>query len=142
MAYQFIYPTRTARCIPTTSIQGNSIPIARFSRTILIRPCIYQYHGKWWYRHACAAGAVLNILMMMGANLVGFVLGTQGVSYMLEQLFASWEGKLATYCPSFRSYQDPFPNTLPIIVIRFMVFTCTCLFVAAQVLFEYRYVVY
>ena len=80
--------------------------------------------------------------MMMGANLVGFVLGTQGVSYMLKQLFTSWEGKFATHYASLPSYQDPFPNTLPIIGIRFMVFTCTCLFVAAQVLFEYRYVVY
>ena len=78
--------------------------------------------------------------MMMGANLVGFVLGTQGVSYMLEQLFTSWEGKFATHYSSLASYQD-FPNTLRIVGIRFMVFTCICLFVPAQVMFEYRYAV-
>lgn len=41
------------------------------------------------------------MLMMVGANLVGFVLGTQGVSYMLEQLFSSWEGKSPSVLLSF-----------------------------------------
>jgi D-alanyl-lipoteichoic acid acyltransferase DltB (MBOAT superfamily) len=46
-----------------------------------------------WYRHVCALGAVLNILLMMIANLVGFVLGTDGVRYMLQQLMATWQSK-------------------------------------------------
>ncbi|GBE88390.1 Glycerol uptake protein [Sparassis crispa] len=73
-----------------------------------------KYGDRVWYRHVCAIGAVFNILMMMSANLVGFVLGTDGISYMLHQLLGSWEG------------------------IRFLMAACTCLFVAAQVMFEYR----
>ncbi|KAI0766788.1 MBOAT-domain-containing protein [Irpex lacteus] len=73
-----------------------------------------KYGSKPWYRHACAVGAVFNILMMMTANLVGFVVGTDGVSYIVGRMLSGWEG------------------------ISFMGFTCLCLFVAAQVMFEYR----
>ncbi|KAI0077283.1 MBOAT-domain-containing protein [Panus rudis PR-1116 ss-1] len=73
-----------------------------------------KYGKNWWYRHICAFGAVFNILMMMAANLVGFVIGTDGMSYMLKQLFSTWEG------------------------IRFLFFACICLFIASQVMFEYR----
>ncbi|KAI0353656.1 MBOAT-domain-containing protein [Trametes cingulata] len=73
-----------------------------------------KYGDKPWYRHVGAVGAVLSILMMMTANLIGFVLGTDGMKYMLHQVFDSWEG------------------------IRFLLFACACLFVAAQVMFEYR----
>ena len=31
--------------------------------------------------------------MLMAANLVGFVLGTDGVSYMVVRLFSHWDGK-------------------------------------------------
>lgn len=51
-----------------------------------------QYGDRKWYRHACAVGAVFNILTMLSANLVGFVIGTDGISYMLDQLTGSWEG--------------------------------------------------
>lgn len=30
--------------------------------------------------------------MMMTANLVGFVIGTDGMSFMLQQLISGWEG--------------------------------------------------
>jgi len=73
-----------------------------------------KFGDRKWYRHACALGAVFNILMMLSANLVGFVIGTEGISYMLTQLMGSWDG------------------------IRFLIVTCLCLFVAAQVMFEYR----
>ncbi|KZT02547.1 MBOAT-domain-containing protein [Laetiporus sulphureus 93-53] len=73
-----------------------------------------KYGSRWWYRHVCAVGAVLNILMMMAANLVGFVIGIDGISYMLHQLTDTWEG------------------------LRFLAFACACLFVGAQIMFEYR----
>lgn len=72
------------------------------------------YGEKWWYRHVCAVGGVLEILMMMTANLVGFVIGTEGVSYLLGRLVSGWEG------------------------VQFLLFACFCLFVAVQVMFEYR----
>ncbi|KAH9964691.1 hypothetical protein BGW80DRAFT_1347330 [Lactifluus volemus] len=39
---------------------------------------------KWWYRHVCAAGGVFNILLLMGANLVGF--------YFVHELIGSCDG--------------------------------------------------
>ena len=45
-----------------------------------------------WYRHVSALGGVFNILMMMTANLVGFVIGTEGVSYLLNRMLSGWEG--------------------------------------------------
>ena len=52
-----------------------------------------QFGERWWYRHACAVGGVFNILLMMGANLVGFVLGVDGAQYFAHELVISWEGK-------------------------------------------------
>ncbi|KAL4066713.1 MBOAT, membrane-bound O-acyltransferase family-domain-containing protein [Scleroderma yunnanense] len=72
----------------------------------------YGHHS--WYRHVCAVGAVFNILMMMTANLVGFVVGTEGVLHTVNQIIASAEG------------------------FRFLITACCCLFVGAQLMFEYR----
>jgi hypothetical protein len=44
-----------------------------------------------WHLHLCAAGSVLNVLMMMTANLVGFAVGLDGVRAMVSQLF-QWSG--------------------------------------------------
>lgn len=73
-----------------------------------------QYGGTWWFRHVAAVGGVANVLMMMTGNLVGFAIGTDGMRYMIEQLFGSWEG------------------------VRFMMGACATLFVGVQVMFEYR----
>ncbi|KAH9043958.1 MBOAT, membrane-bound O-acyltransferase family-domain-containing protein [Lactarius pseudohatsudake] len=72
------------------------------------------FGDKWWYRHACAAGGVGNVLLMMGANLVGFVLGVDGAQYFAHELISSWAG------------------------IRFLFGACACLFVGVQLMFEYR----
>ena len=61
-----------------------------------------EYGEEWWYRHVCAVGAVLNILMMMSANLVGFVLGLDGMKYLVAQISGSWSGQLPAL-PLFRS---------------------------------------
>lgn len=42
--------------------------------------------GKW-HLHICASGAVLNIFMMMTANLIGFAVGVDGMKEMMGQLF-------------------------------------------------------
>ncbi|KAI9056770.1 MBOAT-domain-containing protein [Trametes sanguinea] len=73
-----------------------------------------KYGERPWYRHVAAMGAVFNILMMMTANLIGFVVGTDGMKYMLHQVIDSWEG------------------------IRFLLVACACLFVGVQIMFEYR----
>jgi len=71
--------------------------------------------GKYsWYRHVCAVGGVLNIIMMMIANLVGFVVGTDGVKFLASRLSGTWDGA------------------------RFMVLAAICLFMGVQLMFEYR----
>ncbi|KAG8978076.1 glycerol transporter [Tulasnella sp. 425] len=50
-----------------------------------------KYSQEPWYRHISAIGGVFNILMMMAANLVGFVVGISGTKYLAEQLFGSWQ---------------------------------------------------
>jgi D-alanyl-lipoteichoic acid acyltransferase DltB (MBOAT superfamily) len=52
-----------------------------------------RYGSKWWYRHICAFGGVINVLMMMTANLVGFVIGTDGIRYLWKQMLNSWGGE-------------------------------------------------
>jgi protein-cysteine N-palmitoyltransferase HHAT len=56
-----------------------------------------QFASRPWYRHICAIGAVGNILMMMVANLVGFVVGIDGVRYLFSQLAGTMEGKLLSF---------------------------------------------
>ncbi|TCD63940.1 glycerol transporter [Steccherinum ochraceum] len=51
-----------------------------------------KYGDKWWYRHVCAIGAVGNMLMLVSANLVGFAVGTEGMSFMLSRMFSDWDG--------------------------------------------------
>jgi hypothetical protein len=53
-----------------------------------------QYGHLWWYRHVCAIGGVFNVLMMMTANLIGFVVGVDGIKYLGSQLVDSWNGVL------------------------------------------------
>ena len=55
---------------------------------------------------------------MMTANLVGFVVGIDGVTFLASQLFGTWDGA------------------------RFMVLAITCLFMGVQLMFEYRYVIF
>jgi hypothetical protein len=46
-----------------------------------------------WYRHLAALGAVANILMMMGANLVGFVIGMEGTKFFVSEVFGTVQGQ-------------------------------------------------
>ncbi|KAI9453325.1 MBOAT, membrane-bound O-acyltransferase family-domain-containing protein [Lactarius psammicola] len=72
------------------------------------------FGDEWWYRHVCAAGGVCNVLLMMCANLIGFVLGVDGARYFAHELISSWAG------------------------IRFLLGACVCLFAGVQLMFEYR----
>ncbi|KAG2073070.1 MBOAT-domain-containing protein [Suillus decipiens] len=73
-----------------------------------------KYGQFSWYRHVCAIGGVLNILMMVSANLVGFVIGTDGLTYMASQVAGTWQG------------------------FRFLFGASCIIFVGVQFMFEYR----
>jgi D-alanyl-lipoteichoic acid acyltransferase DltB (MBOAT superfamily) len=47
------------------------------------------------FRHARAAAAALNITALMAANLVGFVLGLDGVDYFLREIFSAHGARFA-----------------------------------------------
>lgn len=54
------------------------------------------------------------MFLMVAANLVGFVVGTDGTRHFFGQLFGTWEG------------------------LRFMLVALPCMFVGVQLMFEYR----
>ncbi|KAI1298530.1 MBOAT, membrane-bound O-acyltransferase family-domain-containing protein [Xylaria venustula] len=66
------------------------------------------------YRMLCCAGAVVNIFMMVTANLVGFAFGVDGLRSMLAGIFEDFSGYL------------------------FLVVVCLSLFVGVQIMFEIR----
>lgn len=73
-----------------------------------------QFKNSWWYRHVCAIGGVINVWLMMIANLYGFCLGDKGTKELLYQMFCTADG------------------------FGFFVLACIGLFIAVQVMFELR----
>ncbi|GAA5825473.1 hypothetical protein JCM5353_005315 [Sporobolomyces roseus] len=73
-----------------------------------------KYGEQWWYRHLAAIGGVFNVLLMMTANLVGFVVGIDGAKGLWKKMLGTIDGRV------------------------FMGLASGCLFVAVQVMFEYR----
>lgn len=67
-----------------------------------------------WFRHVRALGTVANLFMMITANLVGFVVGLDGVQYVWSQLVGTRAGVVC------------------------LVQLIGVLFVAAQLMYEYR----
>lgn len=45
------------------------------------------------YRMLCSAGAVLNLFMMMMANMVGFAVGVEGLKLIMIGIFHDWSGE-------------------------------------------------
>ncbi|EGW32614.1 uncharacterized protein SPAPADRAFT_138359 [Spathaspora passalidarum NRRL Y-27907] len=73
-----------------------------------------RFSENWWFRYLCGVGAVINIWMMMIANLVGFCLGKDGTLKLLHDLFNTVEG------------------------FEFFVLSSIALFVGVQAMFEFR----
>ena len=51
-----------------------------------------QFGAKPWYRHLAALGGVFNVLLMMTANLIGFVVGVDGAKALWTVMLGGWEG--------------------------------------------------
>lgn len=71
-------------------------------------------HRPTEYRFLCAVGCVMNTLMMIAANLVGFAVGLDGLMSILQSILHDWSG-IVFLCTAF-----------------------TTLFVAVQCMFEVR----
>ncbi len=68
-----------------------------------------RWHGTAAFRHAAAAAAAVNILLLMSANLVGFVTGLDGIGPLAKQVRRCWpplreghKGTRATYAHGTR----------------------------------------
>lgn len=66
------------------------------------------------YRHLCALGGVVNVWMMMIANLIGFCTGLDGMADMLHDMFRTSAG------------------------LSYVIFSSCALFVGIQAMFEFR----
>jgi hypothetical protein len=75
----------------------------------------------------CAFGGVLNILLMMTANLVGFAIGTEGMKYMWQELLGTWNGAQWVDSSS-ESKTDPAPG------LRFLAAACCALYCAVHIM--------
>ena len=72
------------------------------------------YGQRPWFRHVRALSTVANMFMMISANLVGFVIGLDGVQFVWSQMVETGAGRVCL---------------LQLIVV---------LFIAAQLMYEYR----
>ena len=73
-----------------------------------------RFEDEWWFTYLCSVGAVVNIWLMMIANLFGFCLGKDGTINLLKEIFETFSG------------------------IRFFIVSLLVLFAATQVMFELR----
>lgn len=81
---------------------------------IVATEIFHPFRQEWWYRHVCAIGGVVNIWMMMIANLFGFCLGVDGTKALLWDMFSTVNG------------------------VSFFIIASSCLFIAVQIMFELR----
>lgn len=58
------------------------------AKRIFCTSSMRAYFGNF-HLHLCALGAVLNLFMMMTANLVGFAVGVDGVLEMINGMYSS-----------------------------------------------------
>lgn len=82
------------------------------------------------YRYLCAAGAVVNVMMMISANLVGFAIGVDGMAAIIRSILHDWSGML------HRSTTMASPNFDA--GAFFITSASITLFFAIQIMFEVR----
>jgi len=58
-----------------------------FLPEMIARKLTTPLQDRWYYRHLCALGGAFNALMLIMANLVGFVLGLNGLNLLLNELY-------------------------------------------------------
>lgn len=77
------YPLSLLALLSEHNADGSSLQAARL-------------RSKSYFRHLCALAGALNILLLMLANLVGFVLGVDGVVVLWGHVWGGgggWEGE-------------------------------------------------
>lgn len=91
-----------------------------------------RYMRHWrLYRHIAALGAAFNILMLIAANLVGFVVGVDGAKDVLPKLF-DYTGNFLLCVHNMSASTTSILDPLHFLSVVF------ASFVAAQLAFEVR----
>ncbi|KAL3156486.1 hypothetical protein ABBQ38_000790 [Trebouxia sp. C0009 RCD-2024] len=52
---------------------------------LFVQPSMAFLRNKWYFRHICALGGCCNMIGLMAVNMVGFVVGTDGIAPFLKQ---------------------------------------------------------
>jgi hypothetical protein len=60
---------------------------------------LYSVWGQVVVPSCCTAVGVFNVLLIMGVNLVGFVLGVDGARYFAHELISGWAGTSCSLDP-------------------------------------------
>lgn len=92
-----------------------------------------KYGARPWYIHACALGGVVNIIMMITGNTIGFVLGVDHTVVFLKSVFVTVDGRL-----SFAMHIASAILLIRLIGFTFLLLTCVALFSATHIMMEYR----
>ena len=87
--------------------------IPEITASIVLPPRKWQTH-QTFYRIICGIGAVLNILMMMAAALIGFAVGSDGLRGLVDAMTDKESG------------------------LSYLLTACGALFVGSQIMFEVR----
>jgi len=97
----FILPELLASyLLPASRVCSIATPVcSNLTCCPFLRFFFRKFGQKAWYRHVAAIGAVANIVMMMAANLIGFVIGTDGIHFFVDELFGTSQGKVPPKLP-------------------------------------------
>lgn len=82
------------RLIPSSKVGSSSLAVFHLDADIadLCWTTFNQFGEQPWFRHAVALGGTVNVMTMCAANLVGFVLGLDGMRDLLSGIWSSWHG--------------------------------------------------
>ncbi|EGG12027.1 uncharacterized protein MELLADRAFT_101925 [Melampsora larici-populina 98AG31] len=95
------------------------------------------HEKKWYFRHLSAIGGTLNVLSMMSANLVGFVIGLDGVEVMWSQPLGPWSGTILVQTKASHPKKE---TNGKVVFLGFLTLLTTfgALFCAVQMMMENR----
>lgn len=79
----------------------------------------FEGGGETKYRMLCAAGAVVNILMMMVGNLVGYAFGLDGLQSIVKSIFHEFSGTFSFFLrPPYCCRTCSFPRSCCILFFK------------------------
>ncbi|KAL3132194.1 hypothetical protein ABBQ32_008792 [Trebouxia sp. C0010 RCD-2024] len=75
---------------------------------LFMQPSMAFLRNRWYFRHICALGGCCNIIGLMAVNMVGFVVGTDGIAPFLKQCMLEPSFVLCSLAVCFSAVQIMF----------------------------------